>query len=182
MDIMQIRNATQLIAYAGKRFLVDPMLAAKDAYPGFAGSARAHLRNPMVELPVPIERLLVDAIIVTHTHPDHWDDAAAALIPKSMLIYVQNASDEAMLRAQGFTQLRQLSDTSRYGDIMLTKTHGQHGSDAAYAIPELAQRLEKPAVWYSSILMKKRSICSEIQSGPKVSKRTCASISPMCLS
>lgn len=58
-----------------------------------------------------------------------------------MLIYVQNASDEAMLRAQGFTQLRQLSDTSRYGDIMLTKTHGQHGSDAAYAIPELAQRL-----------------------------------------
>ncbi|HGF0769994.1 TPA: MBL fold metallo-hydrolase [Kluyvera georgiana] len=142
MDIMQIRNATQLIAYAGKRFLIDPMLAAKDAYPGFAGSARAHLRNPMVELPVPIERLLdVDAIIVTHTHPDHWDDAAAALIPKSMLIYVQNASDEAMLRAQGFTQLRQLSDTSRYGDIMLTKTHGQHGSDAAYAIPELAQRL-----------------------------------------
>ena len=87
MNIMQIRNATQVIAYAGKRFLIDPMLAEKDAYPGFAGTARAHLRNPLVELPVPIERLLdVDAIIVTHTHPDHWDDAAAAAIPKSMLI------------------------------------------------------------------------------------------------
>lgn len=38
MNIMQIRNATQLIAYAGKRFLIDPMLAEKDAYPGFAGT------------------------------------------------------------------------------------------------------------------------------------------------
>ncbi|KAE9858235.1 MBL fold metallo-hydrolase, partial [Escherichia coli] len=26
MNITQIRNATQLITYAGKRFLVDPML------------------------------------------------------------------------------------------------------------------------------------------------------------
>ena len=142
MNITQIRNATQLITYAGKRFLIDPMLAAKDTYPGFEGTARAHIRNPMVELPVAIDSLLdVDAIIVTHTHPDHWDDAAAAAIPKSMLIYVQNAGDEALLRAQGFTELRLLSHRSHFGDIMLIKTSGQHGSDAAYAVPELAERL-----------------------------------------
>lgn len=35
MNITQIRNATQLITYAGKRFLIDPMLAPKGAYPGF---------------------------------------------------------------------------------------------------------------------------------------------------
>lgn len=29
MNITQIRNATQLITYAGKRFLIDPMLAPK---------------------------------------------------------------------------------------------------------------------------------------------------------
>jgi L-ascorbate metabolism protein UlaG (beta-lactamase superfamily) len=29
MKITQIRNATQLITYAGKRFLIDPMLAKK---------------------------------------------------------------------------------------------------------------------------------------------------------
>ncbi len=29
MKIIQVRNATQLISYAGKKFLVDPMLAKK---------------------------------------------------------------------------------------------------------------------------------------------------------
>jgi L-ascorbate metabolism protein UlaG (beta-lactamase superfamily) len=35
MNITHIRNATQLMTYAGKRFLIDPMLAPKGAYPGF---------------------------------------------------------------------------------------------------------------------------------------------------
>lgn len=30
MKIQQIRNATIIIEYAGKRFLVDPMLGGKD--------------------------------------------------------------------------------------------------------------------------------------------------------
>ena len=33
MNITHIRNATQLITYAGKRFLIDPMLAAKTLTP-----------------------------------------------------------------------------------------------------------------------------------------------------
>lgn len=142
MKITQIRNATQIITYAGKRFLVDPMLSEKDAWPGFNASARSSIRNPMVELPIDIEALLdVDAIIVTHTHADHWDAAAAKLIPKSMLIYVQNDSDEALLRAQGFTHLCQLSAKSAFEDIALIKTEGQHGSNEVYAVPQLAERL-----------------------------------------
>lgn len=35
MNITHIRNATQRIDYAGKRFLIDPMLADKGAWPGF---------------------------------------------------------------------------------------------------------------------------------------------------
>ncbi len=31
MNITHIRNATQIIHYAGKRFLIDPMLADKGA-------------------------------------------------------------------------------------------------------------------------------------------------------
>ncbi|EQB2251164.1 MBL fold metallo-hydrolase, partial [Escherichia coli] len=91
MKIIQVRNATQLISYAGKKFLVDPMLAKKEAYPGFEGTARSDIRIPMTELPFDLDVLLdVDAIIVTHTHPDHWDEAAVAHIPKDKLIYVQN--------------------------------------------------------------------------------------------
>lgn len=51
MKLTQIRNATLVLQYAGKKFLIDPMLAEKEAWDGFVGSARPHLRNPMVALP-----------------------------------------------------------------------------------------------------------------------------------
>lgn len=142
MKITQVRNATQILEYAGKKFLIDPMLSDKDAWAGFEGTARSEIRNPMVELPLDISSLLdVDAIIVTHTHPDHWDQAAADIVPKDKLIYVQNESDEALLRDQGFTNLVVLTETSSFEDIQLIKTVCQHGSDEAYANPQLAEIL-----------------------------------------
>lgn len=143
MNITQIRNATQLITYAGKRFLIDPMLAPKGTYPGFPGTARADIRNPMVDLPVDVQTLLdADAVIVTHTHADHWDQYAVELIAKGKPIYVQNDSDAALLRSQGFTNLTIMTGETTYGDIRIVKTHGgQHGTDRAYAVPELAEFL-----------------------------------------
>ncbi|GKX61593.1 MBL fold metallo-hydrolase [Pragia fontium] len=142
MNITQIRNATLLINYGNKRFLVDPMLADKHAYSGFPGTVRSELRNPMVALPVSLETLLdVDAIIVTHTHPDHWDDAAAHLIPKDKLIFVQNKNDEKILLSQGFTNLNVLTELTTFDGVSLIKTQCQHGSDEAYANPQMAARL-----------------------------------------
>lgn len=142
MNITQIRNATQCISFGGKTFLIDPMLAAKGAYPGFAGTARAEIRNPTVDLPVNIDNLLnVDALIVTHLHEDHWDKVAARVVPKDKPIYVQNEQDAQVLRDQGFTQLNVLTHNTTLGDITLRKTGGQHGSDRAYAIPQMAERL-----------------------------------------
>ncbi|UGS40451.1 MBL fold metallo-hydrolase [Pseudocitrobacter corydidari] len=142
MKITQVRNATQIIHFAGKSFLIDPLLAKKDAYPGYAGCVRSHIHVPMVELPFDIDTLLaVDAIIVTHTHPDHWDDAAVKLIPKDKLIYVQNERDRALLTSQGFTHLSLLSEHSMFGEIELIKTEGQHGSDAAYADAAVGERM-----------------------------------------
>ena len=67
-QMQHIRNATSKISYAGKVFLIDPMLAKKGAYPGFEGTVRSHLANPLVELPMPAQDVLkgVDAVIVTH--------------------------------------------------------------------------------------------------------------------
>ena len=72
-QMQHIRNATSKIDYAGKVFLIDPLLAKKGAYPGFEGTVRSDRRNPMVELPMPAPEVLkgVDAVIVTHTHLDH---------------------------------------------------------------------------------------------------------------
>lgn len=39
-SIQMIRNAALVISYAGRKILVDPMLAAKDAYDSFTGKAR----------------------------------------------------------------------------------------------------------------------------------------------
>lgn len=59
----------------------------------------------MVELPVDVQTLLdADAVIVTHTHADHWDQYAVELIAKGKPIYVQNDSDAALLRSEGIYQ------------------------------------------------------------------------------
>ncbi|MEM6161275.1 MBL fold metallo-hydrolase [Erwinia sp. P6884] len=139
MKIMQVRNATQVITFAGKKFLIDPMLSDKDAWPGFEGTVNSLIRNPMVDLPVDVATLLdVDAIIVTHTHQDHWDEAAVAQISKDKPIYVQNENDRELLHSQGFTHLQVLTASTTFGDIDLIKTACQHGSDEAYANPQLA--------------------------------------------
>lgn len=40
MYIQQIRNATLVVEYTGKTFLIDPMLAEKGTYPPFPNSPR----------------------------------------------------------------------------------------------------------------------------------------------
>jgi L-ascorbate metabolism protein UlaG (beta-lactamase superfamily) len=135
MHIQQIRNATLVVEYAGKRLLIDPMLAEQGAYPGFAGTANSHLANPLVGLPLPLAELLrVDAVVVTHLHADHWDEAARRLIPRGMPIFAQNAADAAALRADGFIDVRVLEGETAFGGIVMRKTRGQHGSDAVMAV------------------------------------------------
>lgn len=109
----------------------------------FPGTARSELRNPLVELPFSRDKIIdVDAVIVTHTHDDHWDTAAIAAIPKTLPVFVQHEADAALLRSQGFQDLRLLSADSEFAGVRLLKTtSGQHGSDRTYAVPAMAERL-----------------------------------------
>jgi len=135
MKITQVRNATLLLDYAGTRFLIDPMLSAKGAFPGFEGTANSHLRNPLVELPLSIEELVdVDAVILTHNHPDHWDEVASTKIPKHLPVLVQHQKDADAIRANGFEDVRLLSDQPEFASIRLWQTGGQHGSDQLMAV------------------------------------------------
>lgn len=139
MKLTLIRNATLILEFAGQKFLIDPFLAEKGAYPGFPNTLNSHLRNPLVELPVKVSTLIdADAVIVTHTHPDHWDEAAVNLLPKDKLIFVQNDQDAESIRSSGFTNIQVLGVETNFTGITLHKTGGQHGSDEAYAVPELA--------------------------------------------
>ena len=143
VDMQQIRNATVKITYGGTTFLIDPMLAKKDAYPGFANTYRSELRNPLVDLPESPSKVIsgVDAVIVTHTHLDHWDDAAQKALPKDIPLFAQHEEDAQLIRSQGFKNVRVLTDEAEFGGVKITKTGGQHGTDEMYAVPALDKRL-----------------------------------------
>ncbi|MEN5015492.1 MBL fold metallo-hydrolase [Erwinia sp. Eh17-17] len=143
MKLTQIRNATMVLEYAGKKFLIDPMLAPKHTFDSFQGFARPELRNPMVDLPVTLAELIdVDAVFVTHTHIDHWDEEAQKQLPKAIPIYTQNAADADLIRSQGFNCVFVLQAENRFLDgITVCKTDGQHGSNELYADPVLAEML-----------------------------------------
>nr|WP_183327856.1 MBL fold metallo-hydrolase [Halomonas cerina] len=128
----------------GVRFRqVFSQVVEQGAYPGFEDTYRSELRNPLVGLPMPAEDVIddADAVIVTHTHLDHWDAAAQELLPKDIPLFAQNAADAELIRSQGFSDVRILDGDDEFGGVQLHKTGGQHGSDTLYAIPELAQLL-----------------------------------------
>lgn len=135
VKFQQVRNATIKLDYAGTTFLIDPMLAKKGTYPGFEGTYNSQLRNPLVDLPMPLsEAMKADAIIVTHTHLDHWDDAAKQSLPKNLPLFAQNEADAQSIRKDGFTDVRVLGKDTVFKGTRLSITAGQHGSDQAMAV------------------------------------------------
>lgn len=131
MKIKQIRNATIIVSYAGKRFLIDPMLGEKGIYPPFPMTDNQHLNNPTVVLPVSIDEIIdVDAVILTHLHLDHFDPTAVEVIPKNMKIFAQSEEEASQIKAYGFTDVEVLKEEgSLFGDIKLIKTYAKHYSE-----------------------------------------------------
>ncbi|MGH1280479.1 MBL fold metallo-hydrolase [Bacillus basilensis] len=129
MNIHQIRNATIVVEYAGKRFLIDPMLAEKGTYPPFPNSPRQDQNNPLVSLPVSVENIInnIDAVIVTHLHLDHFDEAAQRILPKDIKLFVQNEEDATEVRNAGFKNVEVLQEDTIFEGIQLLKTKGEHG-------------------------------------------------------
>src|SRR5687768_2948950 len=111
MKITQIRNATIVVEYANKKFLIDPMLAEKGTYPSFPGTIRQDQNNPSVSLPTSADDIIsgVDAVIVTHLHLDHFDEAAQKLLPKGIKMFVQNEEDAKEVQNTGFQNVEVLT-------------------------------------------------------------------------
>jgi len=128
MNIQQIRNATVVIEYAEKKFLIDPLLANEGTYPPYPNSRRQDQNNPLVSLPASIDQLInVDAVIVTHLHVDHFDEVAKEVLPKTIKMFVQNEEDAKEIKSAGFTNLEVLQEDTVFEGIQLMKTAGQHG-------------------------------------------------------
>lgn len=136
------RNATAKLRYAGLTLLLDPMLSKKGELPSFAGIAP----NPTVNLPVSVDEITkgVDAVIVSHMHEDHFDDAAAAIIDNNIPIITPRnhapvslsdpsvtISHKQSLIDYGFTDVREMdadgSNSITFQGVTLTQVWALHG-------------------------------------------------------
>lgn len=127
MKIKLIRHATMQITVGGTNILVDPMLSPAGAMGPVADSPQQR-PNPLVPLPVPVESLLnADAVLLTHTHRDHFDDAAAKMLPKSIPVLCQPADGEK-IASLGFTRVLPVDSALTWRDLTVIRTGGQHGS------------------------------------------------------
>ncbi len=125
MKLQLIRNATMKIEYGGTTFLTDPMLSEPGEIESFAGRAP----NPTVPLPMAVDRLLadVDAVLASHLHQDHFDQAAMDIIHKYFPIYGQ-PEDEERLRTAGFEKVYPIGAAVSVGSATITRTGGSHGT------------------------------------------------------
>lgn len=73
-----------------------------------------------------------DALILTHLHADHFDEAAMKLLPRDKQVFVQDYSDAELIKSMGFTDVRPLGIETTFEGVTLSRTRGQHGSDQAY--------------------------------------------------
>ncbi|HET7270510.1 MAG TPA: MBL fold metallo-hydrolase [Rubrobacter sp.] len=125
-----LRHATFVFEAGGLKIMVDPMLAPAGAAEPVANTPNQR-RNPLVDLPFDEEETLalleeIDAVLVTHTHNDHWDGRARDLIPKQTPILCQ-PEDGEKIRAAGFHQVISVHDEMEWRGLRVTRTGGRHG-------------------------------------------------------
>src|SRR5438445_4536130 len=130
MRLRLIRHATLIVEYNGRTVIVDPMLDDAGARPAIENSPNPR-KNPLVPLPIPTQELLqnVEAVLVTHTHSDHWDANAAKLLPKHLPLFGQ-PEDVHKFRTAGFAAVTSIQDSLVWNGIRITRTGGRHRTGA----------------------------------------------------
>lgn len=132
MKLQLWRNATLLLNIDGVSILVDPMLGDKGSR-GKMPMTDSELLNPLVDLPFNKEELnkklkSVDAVAVTHLHPDHWDAAAIELLDKNIPVICPDVISE-QIAGQGFTNIIAINnDPVQFKNIEILTTKGKHGT------------------------------------------------------
>ncbi len=131
MKIHFLRHATFLFEMGALRVLVDPMLGEAGTAPAVPNTPNDR-PNPLVELPFGDEALSdlienTDAVLVTHTHNDHWDGRAQELIPKDRLVLCQ-PEDEARISGAGFTNVSAVDPGLAWKGLRFFRTRGRHGT------------------------------------------------------
>ncbi|MDS0295317.1 MBL fold metallo-hydrolase [Halogeometricum luteum] len=123
LDVRLLRNATLLLTVDETTFLVDPMLSSPGENPPVPNSPNDR-RNPLV--PLPDVELSYDAVLVTHRHQDHFDEAAEEELDADVPLFCQ-PEEEAAFVEEGFTDVRPVDETVSFRGITVHRTPGRHG-------------------------------------------------------
>ena len=131
MEIHFVRHATFVFEVGDLRVLVDPMLGEARTAPAIQNTPNPR-PNPLVDLPFGAEGLSdlvedTDAVLVTHTHNDHWDGRARELIPKDTPVLCQSG-DEAAISGAGFANVSSIEPDLTWEGLRFVRTAGQHGT------------------------------------------------------
>ncbi len=120
MRLQLVRHATLMVEYNGQKILVDPMLDGAGARPAIQNSPNPR-NNPLVPLPMPAAEVIKDvrAVLVTHTHSDHWDSTAAQMLPKDLPLFCQ-PEDEQKFRDLGFSATQVVHQSLHWRGIEIT--------------------------------------------------------------
>ncbi|UKB86225.1 MBL fold metallo-hydrolase [Chryseobacterium sp. MEBOG06] len=131
MKLQLWRNATLLLNINGISILVDPMLGEKGVLGPFPMTDN-ELLNPLIDFPFSQEELIkklrsIDAVVITHLHPDHWDSKAIELIGKNVPVLCPDIIADQITQ-QGFQNTVPVNTSIHWDNIEIFKTKGQHGT------------------------------------------------------
>ncbi|NUB93121.1 MBL fold metallo-hydrolase [Haloterrigena sp. SYSU A558-1] len=132
LSVQLVRNATVLATIDETTFLVDPMFAPQGEMPTVTDNPAVpeslttanQRRNPLV--PMPDVDLSYDAVVVTHRHPDHFDEAAKAELEADVPLFCQPEEAQAFTD-EGFTDVRPVDDETSFDGVTIHRTPGRHG-------------------------------------------------------
>jgi L-ascorbate metabolism protein UlaG (beta-lactamase superfamily) len=132
ISVQLVRNATVLATIDETTFLVDPIFTPQGemptvtevpGVPDFLTTANQR-RNPLV--PMPDVDLSYDAVVVTHRHPDHFDEAAIEELDADVPLFCQPEEADAFTD-EGFTDVRPVDDEITFDGVTIHRTPGRHG-------------------------------------------------------
>jgi len=131
MKLQLWRNATLVLTIDNLNILIDPMLGEKGSLGAFPMTDN-DLLNPLVDLPFSDEELAqklstIDAVVISHLHPDHWDTKAVDLLDKNIPVICPESIASQIIQ-QGFTNIIAIHDHIMWNDISISLTNGLHGT------------------------------------------------------
>jgi L-ascorbate metabolism protein UlaG (beta-lactamase superfamily) len=125
MKYKLIRNATAKLFYGGSVFLLDPAFTKKGKGPSYAGKQS----SPLVDLPCMMweAESQTEAIVISHIHSDHFDEAAAEALDKDHTVFCQpcEAGHELL---KDFQDVRPLEADGLFNEVALQRVPARHGT------------------------------------------------------